>query len=103
MIDHQLSLRHAALDQASRLLDANSFERVLDRGFALVSAADGRPIKRAAEAGAGADVTIRFADATRQARLDPEGPSSQPVKPAPAKPKTPSRKSPAGDRQDSLF
>ena len=103
VIDHQLSLRHVALDQASRLLDANSFERVLDRGFALVSAADGRPIKRAAEAGAGADVTIRFADATRQARLDPEGPSSQPVKPAPAKPKTPSRKSPAGDRQDSLF
>ena len=98
VIDHQFSLRRAALDQASRLLDANSFERVLDRGFALVAAADGRPVKRAAEAGAGADVTLRFADATRQARLDPDGP---PANPAKAKPAT--RKKPPSGQQDSLF
>ena len=98
VIDHQFSLRRAALDQASRLLDANSFERVLDRGFALVTAADGRPVKRAAEAGAGADVTLRFADATRQARLDPDGPPANP-----ARPKSAPRRKPASTRQDSLF
>ena len=98
VIDHQFSLRRAALDQASRLLDANSFERVLDRGFALVTAADGRPVKRAAEAGAGADVTLRFADATRQARLDPDGPPAKP-----ARPKSAPRRKPASTRQDSLF
>ena len=108
VVHHQFSLRHAALDQASRLLDANSFERVLDRGFALVSAADGRPMKRSGEAGAGVDVTIRFADATRNARLDPDGPpetsgpeTSNPAKSA--KPKPATRKTSAGDQQDSLF
>jgi len=98
VMDHQFSLRRAALDQASRLLDANSFERVLDRGFALVTAADGRPVKRAAEAGMGADVTIRFADAVRQARLDPDGPPAKTPKPKPA-----ARKKPAPGQQDSLF
>ena len=98
VIDHQFSLRRAALDQASRLLDANSFERVLDRGFALVTAADGRPVKRAAEAGAAADVTLRFADATRQARLDPDGPPANP-----ARPKSAPRRKPASTQQDSLF
>jgi len=98
VIDHQFSLHRAALDQASRLLDANSFERVLDRGFALVTAADGRPVKRAAEVDVGADVALRFADATRQARLDPEGPP-----PKAAKPRTAAAKPTTGGRQDSLF
>ena len=99
VIDHQISLRAAALGQAARLLDANSFERVLDRGFALVAGADGKPLKRAAEAAAGADVTIRFADATRAARLDPDGPAT----PSPSKPRRSPRAKPAGDAQDSLF
>ena len=99
IIDHQISLREAALGQASRLLDANSFERVLDRGFALVAGADGKPLKRASEAASGADVTIRFADATRTARLDPDGPAT----PSPEKPKRSARAKPAGDTQDSLF
>jgi len=99
IIDHQISLRIAAVGQAARLLDANSFERVLDRGFALVAGADGKPLKRAAEAATGADVSIRFADATRTARLDPDGAAATP----PPKPKRPSRPKPAGDTQDSLF
>lgn len=99
IIDHQISLREAALGQASRLLDANSFERVLDRGFALVAGADGKPLKRASEAATGVDVTIRFADATRNARLDPDGPAT----PSPEKPKRSTRAKLAGDTQDSLF
>ena len=99
IIDHKISLRAAALEQAGRLLDANSFERVLDRGFALVAGADGKPLKRAAEAGTGADVSIRFADATRAARLDPDGPAAA----LPPKPKRAARAKPKPDAQDSLF
>ena len=99
IIEHQVSLRTAALEQAARLLDANSFERVLDRGFALVAGADGRPLKRSAEAAAGADVSIRFADATRAARLDPDGPAATPR----PKPKRAARAKPGSDGQDSLF
>ena len=99
IIEHQVSLRTAALEQAARLLDANSFERILDRGFALVAGADGRPLKRSAEAAAGADVSIRFADATRAARLDPGGPAATPR----PRPKRAARAKPGSDGQDSLF
>ena len=99
IIDHKISLCAAALDQAGRLLDANSFERVLDRGFALVAGSDGKPLKRSAEAAAGADVSIRFADNTRAARLDPAGPSAAP----PPKPKRAARAKLSADGQDSLF
>ena len=70
-IDIQLDRRRVAMDSAVRLLEANSFERVLERGFALVTTPEGLPIKRAAEAAEGAEVTVRFADAARRARLDP--------------------------------
>ena len=99
IIDHKISLRAAALEQAGRLLDTNSFERVLDRGFALVADADGKPLKRSAEAATGVDVSIRFADATRAARLDPDGPAPAP----PPKPKRAVRAKPSVDGQDSLF
>jgi exodeoxyribonuclease VII large subunit len=55
------------------LLQANSFERVLDRGFALVTDAMGTPVKRSGDVGTGALVTLRFADASRSAQLDPSG------------------------------
>ena len=64
------------MDPAARLLEANSFERVLERGFALVTTPEGLPIKRAAEAAEGAEVTVRFADAARRARLDPSSPEA---------------------------
>ena len=99
IIDHKISLRAAALEQAGRLLDANSFERVLDRGFALVAGADCKPVKRSAEAATRADVSIRFADATRAARLDPDGSAPAP----PPKPKRAVRAKPSVDGQDSLF
>ena len=99
LIVHKISLPAAALEQAGRLLDANSFERVLDRGFALVAGADGKPLKRSAEAATGADVSIRFADATRAARLDPDGPAPA----SPPKPKRAARAKPSADGQDSLF
>ena len=106
--------RGTALESASRLLSANSFERVLDRGFALVTTPDGRALKRAGEVPEGADVTIRFADASRTARMDgasdPSAPT--PAAPTPAIPdraapkKKAAKQGPSGPKdsgQDSLF
>ena len=106
--------RGTALESTSRLLSANSFERVLDRGFALVTTPDGRALKRAGEVPEGADVTIRFADASRTARMDgasdPSAPT--PAAPTPAIParaapkKKAAKRGPSGPKdsgQDSLF
>ena len=53
------------LSQASRLLSANSYERVLERGFALVTDETGQAIKRSDEAAIGAKVEIKLADKKR--------------------------------------
>jgi len=65
-----LERRLQVVENAGKLLDANSFERVLDRGFALVTDVDGTPVKRAGDAPPGAVVGIRFADGQRHAQLD---------------------------------
>ena len=46
-----------------------SYERVLERGFALVRGVDGNPITNVAGAVAGADVAIRFSDGEAAARI----------------------------------
>jgi exodeoxyribonuclease VII large subunit len=111
-----LANRQQRLDNISKLLDANSFERVLDRGFTLVTDAAGAPIKRAAAAPDQANVMIRFADGTRGAVLNANASASaggmaQPVKAISnpgsnrgSKPKPkPARKPADDDRQDKLF
>jgi exodeoxyribonuclease VII large subunit len=52
----QQKVRHAG-----QLLESYSFERVLDRGFAVIRGPDGKPITRAAAATEGLDVAIEFA------------------------------------------
>jgi exodeoxyribonuclease VII large subunit len=101
-------------------LSANSFERVLDRGFALVTTPDGQALKRSAEVEPSANVTIRFADASRAARMDEdaatasETPVKNPAKNSAKKPaeksvkemgKKPDKKTggPSDNGQDSLF
>ena len=123
-----LANRQQRLDHISKLLDANSFERVLDRGFTLVTDASGAPIKRAAAAPDQANVLIRFADGTRGAVLNANasanasanananananaGAVGQPVNAIPnpesnpkSKPVRKSARKPADDdRQDKLF
>ena len=109
-----LANRQQRLDNISKLLDANSFERVLDRGFALVTDAAGAPIKRAAAASDQANVMIRFADGMRGAVLDASASTSAsasglalPVKAISnleSKPKPKPARKPADDnRQDKLF
>ena len=98
----QIVERHEqAVNSAGKLLDAHSFERVLDRGFALVTNIEGTPLKRSIDALHGAEVTLRFADASRQALLDPDNiapKTSKPAKKAAAKPSTDK-----DTKQDSLF
>ena len=105
LIGAQLDRHAAALDQSGRLLEANSFQRVLERGFALVTTSDGTPVKRAGEAPQGAEVQVRFADGGRMARLDPgtpSGPAPDSGSQKPAGRRKPASKPPS-DNQDSLF
>jgi exodeoxyribonuclease VII large subunit len=81
------------LEQASLLLDSTSFQKTLDRGFAIVSTAEGKTMRRAAEASGGQAVSIRFADGQRDAVM---GPDDKP------KPKKSGRKK-ASSGQDDLF
>ncbi|MEM9839401.1 MAG: exodeoxyribonuclease VII large subunit [Pseudomonadota bacterium] len=62
-LDHQ----ERSLAQAGRLLDSVSYKGVLDRGFALVTGADGGVVKTADAAGKEASVTLTFSDGKVQA------------------------------------
>jgi exodeoxyribonuclease VII large subunit len=68
------------LNGVAVLLQSVSYERVLERGFALVRGVDGNPITSVAGAVAGADVAIRFSDGEAAARIT-EG--AAPRQPAP--------------------
>ena len=98
-----LTQRQQKLDNLVKLLDANSFERVLDRGFALITNYHGVPIKRAAAAPSNAAVTIRFVDGERGAVLGPPHAanltSTETLKPRAKK----SPKKIFDDDQDQLF
>lgn len=54
--------RRARLAPLAALLDSLSYARVLERGFALAVATDGRPVASAASLAPGMDLTLRFHD-----------------------------------------
>ncbi|PCI59108.1 MAG: exodeoxyribonuclease VII large subunit [Kordiimonadales bacterium] len=54
----------AKLDSAGRMLSSLSYERVLDRGFALVEDASGRSVAKSTALSAGDQVKVRFSDGT---------------------------------------
>ena len=58
------------LNFLSQLLEASSFNRVLDRGFALVMNYKGKPIKLSKEAPRKSNIKIKFSDEIRSAQLD---------------------------------
>ena len=83
----QLQHRDTRLKYVSQLLNALSYKGALDRGFALVRAADGSPLHRAASVVADQHLSIEFADGRIGATTDADrGASSSPKKSA--KPKT---------------
>lgn len=107
----------ALLDTQAKLLATLGYQSVLRRGYALVRAADGRMIRAATDAEAGAAISLQFHDGARSARVDPDpaNPASagdaQAVAgtPAPRHPEpTQTRKKPRvkpteRDKQGSLF
>ena len=58
------------LEQRGELLESFSYNRVLDRGFALVQDRRGQPVTDTARATAAGRVTLRFADGSVRARIE---------------------------------
>ena len=69
-LENILTNKETKLNAFSQLLEASSFNKVLDRGFSLVMDNDGKPIKLSSDAPKNAKVKIKFADETRSAQLD---------------------------------
>ncbi len=82
-IDRFLRAKNDGLMSTARVLDSLSFERILDRGFALVENADGLPVSRAGALSDEDMVSLRFADGALKAQivgapLEGDGKNQQP-------------------------
>lgn len=88
--------KRQALEIQAKLLESYSYERVLDRGFALVTATDGAAITSVVQVHAGEEVTIQLSDGKAAARIA-GGP------PAVPKRKRTTKKSTDDDGQGSLL
>ena len=65
-----MNMKETKLNSLDQLLEASSFNRVLDRGFSLVMNNRGNPIKLSSEAPKNSNVKIKFSDGIRSAQLD---------------------------------
>ena len=91
---------HQSVSGLSRQLNLLSHESVLQRGFALVTNASGKAVRRPDDAPTGSDVRILLAAGENLAARITEGDESAKTKPAktkPAKPKPRRRKAPPDD------
>ena len=88
----RLNVHRAKLDSVGALLESYSYQRVLERGFALVTDAEGKTVSSVAAVTAGDDVNLRLADGAIGARITGNGekPKRKP------KPKPPSGDDPQG-------
>jgi len=69
LITGNLARAESRFGQAARLLEASSFQQVLNRGFALITGPDGQIMKSAGQYEDGVAVTFRLADGQREAVL----------------------------------
>ncbi|WP_417450002.1 exodeoxyribonuclease VII large subunit [Kordiimonas sp.] len=96
------------LEASGRMLDSLSYERVLDRGYALVEDAGGTPVTKAGSLNAGDQVKVRFSDGVSDMQVTGAD-AAPPVPPmaktkAKAKLSTKPKTSPKDDgRQGSLL
>lgn len=67
--DRLMIRKRERLVTAGKLLDSYSYERVLDRGFALVTDDNGAPILSATQLSPGDNVSLRLKDGERAARI----------------------------------
>lgn len=65
----QLAHRKKSLAHVIQLLESFSYERVLDRGFALITSASGEPLTSVKNLKSGDDVNIRLKDGSEAARI----------------------------------
>ncbi len=72
-MQHTLSAAAARVKAAGQLLESLSYERVLDRGFALVRGADGEALLAAVATAPGQVVSIHFADGDVGAVISGDG------------------------------
>ena len=82
-LDRGLADIAARLAGLERLLEAGSFERTLDRGFALVRDDAGVPVMAAAETKTGQAVTLHFRDGEAGAVIGARPKRAKPAEPAP--------------------
>lgn len=97
--------RRASFNQADKLLGSLSYERVLDRGFALVRDGEGAPVRSSAKIAKGAELTIQFAGDDRLSAIANGNAKEQSSSAAP-KPSKPAKAKNAGKpatKQGSLF
>jgi exodeoxyribonuclease VII large subunit len=91
------------LERYSLMLEGVSFQRVLDRGFALVTDAQGQPVTLAAATEPGMDIGIRFGDGDVNATVSGGGTPNPQKKKLPKKPSKKSASTHDDDAQGSLL
>ena len=69
-LENIMKIKEIKLNSLDQLLEASSFNKVLERGFAIVINNEGKPIKLSSEAPKNSNVKIKFSDAIRSAQLD---------------------------------
>ena len=69
-LENIMKMKEIKLNSLGQLLEASSFNSVLERGFTLVINNEGKPIKLSSEAPKNSNVKIKFSDAIRSAQLD---------------------------------
>lgn len=99
-----LNTRLDRLGAAARVLDSLSYERVLERGFALVTGPEGLPVSRASELQAGDSIAVRFADGVLPAEVTGTKPEPTTIKkPAKKTARRHTKGKKADTRQGKLF
>lgn len=78
--------RRARFDAAAKLFESVNYKTVIRRGYALVTDAQGKPVRSVSAAQPGAGLTLEFADGKAQVTVD--GGGARPA-PAPRKPASP--------------
>ncbi len=91
--------RRARLGQAGALLESMSYQRVLERGFALVGDASGRPLRYIGAVAVGMGVNVRFHDGDADATVTRVSGGGAP----PARKKKTAKPPPDDDGQGSLL
>jgi len=102
----KLSDLSARLEASGRMLESLSYERVLDRGFALVEDADGCPVSKAASLAPGDAVAVRFSDGTAAMQVTESGsplPKKKVPEAKPAPKKSGKKPSTQDERQGTLL